>query len=147
MPGQGVNSFRFGTNHCYPINGTPVFNCYDSSALSPSTHANNKLKNWAHYTSVTNGTTTTLTFHGTRGFKSCFEYRVDGSLPKAATNRNPVIPDGMWDYRCVSSNGAVHDGQATPTSASVEITGAALIEVRMVYGAETDERFNWEIVS
>ena len=92
------------------------------------------------YTAATNGATTTLTFHGKRNFLSCFEYRVNGSLPTVAgANPNTNLPDGRWAFRCVAAN-------ATATS-SVDITDADLIEVRLAFGAESNERFNWEIVS
>jgi len=137
-PGRGVNSFRFGTNHCYPVNDTPTFNCYDSSNSMPSTNAENAAKEWAHFTSEKNGTSTTLTFRTTRSFVSCFEYRVNGSLPTdTRANFNTDLPDGLWDYTCVSASGTT----------TVDITDADLIEVRLSFGAEKGERFNWEIVS
>jgi hypothetical protein len=136
--GQGVNSFRFGTNECYPINGSGSFDCYDTSVL-PSSNATNKANGWAHFEASTTDGVTTLTFNGTRAFVSCFEYRINGSLPTdPRPNFNTALEDGLWDYRCVNSS-------STPTS-EVVIEDADLIEVRLSFGAEADERYTWEVV-
>lgn len=60
----------------------------------------------------------------------------------AGANPNPALADGRWDFVCVSSNGAA----GTSPEEQVVIEGADLIEVRLPFGAEADERFNWETV-
>ena len=100
----------------------------------PSTNDANYGEGWAHvlYKGVDVGQVT-LEFVSLRGFPSCFEYRVDDEEPTVSgANPNPHISDGRWSGTCQS------DG-------SEEMTLNALdhVDIRMVYGAERDERFDW----
>lgn len=139
-PGQGVNAFRFAGNECYPVApGTGSFDCYDAEAALPSTNAANEAGDAAFFTADTVDGVTTLTFTTRRGFVSCFEYRIDGSAPTiAGPNPNTALPDGRWDFTCISGGSA-----GSPVSDTVEVSDASLIEVRLPFGGESDERFTW----
>lgn len=108
------------------------------SSVTPSTNATNKTNGWAHVDQVTKGVgSTNLQFISTRGFYSCFEYRTDGDstqvlLENGGVSYNPLVADGLYLYTC-SNNSSV-----TKT-----ITAKEYVEVRMVFGAENDERFDW----
>ena len=107
---------------------------YDPSAV-PSTNDLNKAKGWAHVNQVdVDIGVTQLQFVSTRGFYSCFEYRSDGDVTQqiAAANFNPAIDDGLYPYVCVNNSTALRTLAATE-----------YVEVRMVFGAEGDERFDW----
>lgn len=135
-PSGGPNYFQFPTdNYCYTIAGTASFDCY--VFMSPSSNVVNEGNGWSYYEVATVGSTTTLTMHGERAFVSCFEWRIDGELPTVDnSNPNPDIPDGQWAFQCVASNGTA--------LAEETFDDISLLEVRMVFGAEGDERFNWE---
>lgn len=104
------------------------------NAVTPSTNDINRINEWAHVdqTSISVGTTD-LQFISTRAFWSCFEYRVDNEPNTVlGANPNPNITDGRWTQVCVNNS------QVTKT-----IPASGFVDVRMVYGAETDERFDW----
>jgi hypothetical protein len=99
-----------------------------------STNDANRTNGWAHVNQLDQGIgETTLQFVSTRPFYSCFEYRTDGDTSQAtgAPNFNAHDSD-LYPYVCVNNN-------------TVEMTFEAdeYVEVRMVFGAESDERFNW----
>ena len=75
-----------------------------------------------------------MQFISTRTFASCFEYRSDGDTSQASgdPNYNTDILDGLYPFFCEN------DSTRTQT-----ISAIAYVEVRMVFGAETDERFDW----
>jgi hypothetical protein len=73
-----------------------------------------------------------IEFVSTRPFASCFEYRSDDEGPSAAVNFNPAILDGLWTFECV-----------TNSVESLTIAAETHVDIRMVFGAETDERFDW----
>ncbi|MFC1688213.1 hypothetical protein ACFL07_00960 [Pseudomonadota bacterium] len=75
-----------------------------------------------------------MEFVSTRAFYSCFEYRTDGDLTQKIddTNFNSEITDGLYPFFCVNNQVRVET-----------ITALEYVEVRMVFGAETDERFDW----
>lgn len=105
------------------------------NAVTPSTNEINTTNSWAHVvvTAVDPGSAT-LTFVSTRGFFSCFEYRTDGGAGQqtSPTNFNPLVTDGLYPFRCVNNSTSV-----------VMVSANVYLEVRMVFGAESDERFDW----
>lgn len=109
----------------------------DINSVTPSTNAINQANGWA-YVSVTAGPgTATLTFHSTRAFYSCFEYRTDGDTSQvlsehSGVNYNTLVTDGLYPYDCVNNS-----------TGTVTVSAEHYVEVRMVFGAETDERFDW----
>lgn len=85
---------------------------------------------------------------GETGYLHCFEYVTDGNVPQqkltsnggvnynnGTTDGDPIVLDGLFPFKCVG------DGQ--PASASVTLTGISYVQVRMVFGAESDFRFDW----
>ncbi len=104
------------------------------NAVTPSTNDINRTNGWAHVNQLSVGVgTTDLQFISTRTFWSCFEYRVDNEANTVpGPNPNPSVTDGRWTQVCVNNS------SVTKTIPAVEF-----IDVRMVYGAETDERFDW----
>lgn len=102
---------------------------------TPSTNDANKGKGWAYAEQISKGVgTTDMKFKSTRNFMSCFEYRTDGDTTQKTsdTNYNTEIKDGLYPYVCVKNQ------EKTKT-----ITAKEYVEVRMVFGAEKDERFGW----
>jgi hypothetical protein len=78
-----------------------------------------------------------LKFISTRAFSSCFEYRTDGNTSQIISehggiNYNTSVTDGLYPYFCVNNSEETHT-----------ITASQYVEVRMVFGAERDERFDW----
>jgi len=47
-------------------------------------------------------------------------------------NYNPLVTDGLYPYRCVNNS-----------TSTVTVSADGYVEVRMVFGAEADERFDW----
>ena len=107
----------------------------DGHDVTPSTNELNAGKGWAHFTSKSMPGAVELTFVTTRNFDSCFEYRVDGEEPTGETNPNSAVTDGLWDYVCVNATGT-----GTET---ILVEADERVEVRLVFGAERDERFDW----
>ena len=103
-------------------------------AVTPSTNDVNGENGWAHVDVTAADGEATLTFTSTRAFVSCFEYRTDGDVGQqtSPTNHNPLVTDGLYPYVCVNNS-----TQTTTISAD------EYVEVRMVFGAEADERFAW----
>ena len=103
------------------------------NTVTPSTNDINRTNGWAHVDQVSDGSRD-FTFISTRNFYSCFEYRTDGDTSQkiSDTNFNTFITDGLYPYYCQNNNTSTHT-----------ITANAYVEVRMVFGAETDERFDW----
>ena len=60
------------------------------------------------------------------------EYRYNGEDPVGPNNPNPDITDGVWSYVCMNNS------TETRTLSADEY-----VEIRMVFGAESDERFDW----
>jgi hypothetical protein len=103
----------------------------------PSTNAINIEKGWANVTwnAADAGVgEAPLKFTQPRTFIACFEYRVDNEDPyyPDADNFNAHITDGLWRYTCVSNNEAV-----------LNLTATSHVDVRLTFGAEGDERFDW----
>jgi hypothetical protein len=104
--------------------------------VTPSTNDGNRTNGWAHFNVVaTNPGVVVIEFNNPRSFASCFEYRIDGVAPGAASNYNPAVTDGMWPFVC--KNNSTEQRTFIVTSS---------LEIRMVFGAETDERFDWTSV-
>ena len=104
-----------------------------TNSVTPSTNEANLGLGWAHvlFVDVAVGQVT-LDFVSTRAFSSCFEYRIDNGLPSSPTNYNPDINDGLWPYYCENNSDDVET-----------IAANQYVNVRMVFGGETDERFGW----
>lgn len=103
--------------------------------VTPSTNDINRTNGWAHVDQLSQGVgTTDLQFISVRNFYSCFEYRTDGDIGQKTsdTNYNSGITDGLYPYVCVKGN-----------TVTRTILANEYVEVRMVFGAETDERFDW----
>lgn len=111
----------------------PNFSHVAPDVAMPSTNAANRTNGWAHVNVVTvDPGALTLEFISTRAFASCFEYRVDGEGPTSLANFNTEIHDGRWPFTCVNNS-----------TAQITLRADNLVEVRMVFGAERDERFDW----
>ena len=108
------------------------------NAVTPSTNDINRTNGWAHVDQLSHGVgTTDLQFISTRGFASCFEYRTDGNTNQilsenGGVNYNPLVTDGLYPYVCENNS-----------SQTLTIHANSYVEVRMVFGAEADERFDW----
>jgi hypothetical protein len=75
-----------------------------------------------------------LKFTSNRTFWSCFEYRIDDEdvFYPDADNPNAHITDGRWQYTCVNND------IDEPT-----IIANSHVDIRLSFGAERDERFDW----
>ena len=104
------------------------------NAVTPSTNDANRTNGWAHVNQTEIGIgSTVLELVSTRNFASCFEYRTDGDTSQSTgTNFNPLITDGLYPFVCV-----------TNSTDTLRIGATEYVEVRMVFGAESDERFDW----
>jgi hypothetical protein len=101
--------------------------------VTPSTNDTNRENGWAHFNVIDLRIgEVDVEFVSTRTFASCFEYRLDEGDPTGADNFNADITDGLWESVCVNNS-----------TAQRTLTADALVEIRMVFGAERDERFDW----
>jgi hypothetical protein len=103
--------------------------------VTPSTNDINRINEWAHVDQLSIGVgVTELQFISTRTFYSCFEYRTDGDTSQKISedNYNTDITDGLYPYDCQNNTSSTHNIHANE-----------YVEVRMVFGAERDERFDW----
>lgn len=102
--------------------------------VTPSTNQQNSTEGWAHFDVVDTGIgEVTVDFISTRAFASCFEYRSDGDLSQSiGANPNPDIDDGRYPSTCENNS-----------TTRETLTADAYVEIRMVFGAERDERFDW----
>jgi hypothetical protein len=103
--------------------------------VTPSTNEINTANGWAHFTADSSVGQAEVTFVQPRAFVACFEVRIDGAPATSPDNWNPAVTDGLWDYYCVTDSTQVETFSATDK-----------IEIRMVFGAERDERFDWTTV-
>jgi len=105
--------------------------------VTSSTNEQNKENGWAYfnvsYDDVDVGEVK-ITFVQPRNFYACFEYRTDGDVSQMidSENYNPDITDGLYPYICL-----INDSKTMIFSAN------EYVEIRMVFGAEGDERFDW----
>ena len=68
-------------------------------------------------------------------YANCFEFRSDGSAPPTNDpNYNLDILDGLYPFVCVT--------EANPIKTNT-VNATQYIEVRLVFGAERDDRFDW----
>lgn len=106
----------------------------EQNDVTPSTNAANEDNGWAHVLLVGDARVgeLDLNFVAPRAFYSCFEYRVDESDPDGSDNPNPAVTDGFWPYTCQNDS-----------SETMTIEAESYVDVRMVFGGETDERFDW----
>ena len=106
----------------------------DVHAVTPSTNDENRTNGWAHFNvSDPRVGEVDIEFVSTRSFFSCFEYRSDGEdTADPRDNFNTDIEDGLWPFLCVNNQ------TVTRTLSALEY-----VEIRMVFGAERDERFDW----
>ena len=107
----------------------------DQDAVTPSTNEANKTNGWAYveWNSDNAGVgEAPLKFLSSRNFLSCFEYRIDGASPTGIDNHNPAVTDGLWPFVCVNNS-----------EATLDLTANTFVDIRMVFGAEGDERFDW----
>jgi len=108
----------------------------DVNPVTPSTNDINRTNGWSHVDVVsTDVGEVTLEFIQPRDFWACFEYRTDGDTTQKIgdDNYNSDITDGLYPYTCLS----------TIDSETMTIQANEYVEVRMVFGGETDERFDW----
>lgn len=109
----------------------------EQNAVTPSTNDINRDLGWAHFNvlQVRRGEVD-VQFVSTREFASCFEYRSDDEAPTLeGPNFNTDIHDGLWAFRCVDNSSEV-----------LTISADTHVDIRMVFGAESDERFDWSRV-
>lgn len=106
----------------------------DINPVTPSTNDINKTNNWAHFNVLdTRIGEADIQLVSTRTFYSCFEYRADGDTSQSVGNNpNPSVTDGRYPYICVNNS-----------TATFTVEAQEYIEIRMVFGAEADERFDW----
>ncbi len=104
------------------------------NAVTPSTNDANRSLGWAHVDEISSDYGEVIfQFISTRSFYSCFEYRTDGDTSQASgVNYNPDVTDGLYPFYCENNSSSTHTFYANE-----------YVEVRMVFGAETDERFDW----
>jgi hypothetical protein len=105
-----------------------------ASEVTPSDNDTNRENGWAHFNVLdTRVGEVDVEFVSTRSFASCFEFRSDGApTTDERDNFNDDIHDGLWPFVCVNNS--------TQTRT---LTAEEYVEIRMVFGAETDERFDW----
>lgn len=104
------------------------------TAVTPSTNDINKTNGWAHFVPTTVGVgEVTVQFISTRAFASCFEYRSDGDRSQGTgDNYNTDIVDGLYPFTCLSNS-----------TVDKTLYADEYVEIRMVFGGERDERFDW----
>jgi len=107
------------------------------NSVTPSTNDINRTNGWAHVDATVGVGSADLTFISTRSFYSCFEVRTDGDTSQVlaengGANYNPLVTDGLYQYWCENNS-----------SETVSVPANSYVEVRMVFGAESDERFDW----
>ena len=105
------------------------------NSVFPSTNDANRALGSAHVDQVSVGDgAMTLSFVNPRGFASCFEIRSDGDTSQriVPTHFNRAVTDGLYPFVCL--NGATR---------LQTVAAERYVEVRLAFGAETDERFDW----
>ena len=111
----------------------------DHSIAFPSTNAANISAGWANVTWNSNDAglgEAPLKFTQPRNFIACFEIRIDDEPAVNAANYNTHITDGRWSFRCVG-------GAYGPVPIEEIFTANSHVDVRMSFGDERDERFDW----
>lgn len=113
----------------------PAFAQSAQNANTPSTNVQNEADGDAYFTPTDTSTDgqVTLRFTSTNPYASCFEYRADDHAPdNSRFNFNSDIDGGLYPFTCVNNS-----------SADVTVTAQTDVDVRMVFGAERSERFDW----
>lgn len=113
----------------------PMSVAAEVNAVTPSTNDDNRANGWAHVNQLDVGVGfVELEFVQPRSFLACFEYRTDGDTSQATgnPNYNPAVTDGLYPFKCENAS-----------SSSMTLNATEYVEVRMVFGAESDERFDW----
>lgn len=112
------------------------------NAVTPSTNDINRTNGWSHVNEISvNVGEVTLDFIQPRNFYACFEYRTDGDTSQVIDEEHwleyyGVVPPGdlqQYPYLCLS----------TISSQARTILANEYVEVRMMFGGEGDERFDW----
>jgi hypothetical protein len=104
-----------------------------TSTVFPSTNEANLGLGWAHVTFADVGVgTVTLDLNQPRTFLACFEFRIDDEAPSGNPNFNTDVTDGLWDFICLNAE-----------SSTETFSAVSHVDVRMAFGAEKDERFDW----
>jgi hypothetical protein len=103
------------------------------NAVTPSTNDENRTKGWAHFNVTdTRVGEVDIELVSTRNLFSCFEYRSDGEDTADLNNPNTDIEDGLWPFVCVNNS-----------TETLTLSALQYVEIRMVFGGERDERFDW----
>jgi hypothetical protein len=108
------------------------------NTVTPSTNDINRTNGWAHVDVVrVNPNSVTVNLIQPRNFYACFEFRTDGDTSQVLAenggqNYNPQVTDGLYPYVCLKA-----------ANQMLKIKVSQYVEIRMVFGAETDERFDW----
>lgn len=114
------------------------------SAYTPSsTNDINRVNEWAHVNELgVDVGEVTLEFVQPRSFASCFEYRTDGDTSQVIDEEHFLEYYGVVDeaeglqqypYFCLS----------TISTLTETFFANEYVEIRMIFGAEGDERFDW----
>jgi hypothetical protein len=105
------------------------------NSVFPSTNDANRSLGWAHVdqVSVADGAIT-LSFVNPRGLASCFEIRSDGNTSQrlAPTHFNQAVTDGLYPFVCLNNASRLRT-----------VAAERYVEVRLAFGAEAEERFDW----
>jgi len=107
---------------------------FASHFVFPSTNDENRDNGWAHVNLIEQAMgEVTVEFVSERAFASCFEYRTDGDTSQATSdnNYNPNA-HGLYPFTCKNNS-----------TSEMTFEADEYVEVRMVFGAEGDERFDW----
>lgn len=112
-----------------------LFATASASGVTPSDNDTNRENGWAHFNVLDARVgEVEIEFVSTRTFFSCFEYRSDGDTSEQINPANPndEVDDAQYPFVCVNNSTAIRT-----------LTATEYVEVRMVFGAERDERFDW----
>ena len=113
-------------------------NAYDP----PSTNDENRVNGWAHVNQIRVGIgEVELEFVQPRAFYSCFEYRTDGDTSQVIDEEHCLEFFGVPDTEDLQQY--VDECLNVPSSLNIIISANEYVEVRMICGAEEDERFDW----
>lgn len=107
---------------------------FGTSEVLPSTNEENVANGWANvqFVDVAVGSVT-LAFEQPRSFAACFEYRADDEATSdPRDNFNTDVTDGLWPFLCLNGS-----------SDEFSYTANSHVDIRMVFGAERGERFDW----
>ncbi len=127
-----------------PVGGTQVTSGLNAADVMPSTNQKNFDSTDYAYVELVSADIgqVTLKFVSRHSYASCFEYRIDDEAPTSTSNGganyNPDVADGMWNFTCLTG-GSI----ATPAETTKTVAASDHVDIRMVFGAETNERFDW----